>query len=185
MHCMEIFGGSSAREEKVSTPGLDAWIFSAPFEGAADGGDVHYVSLCGGGVITRLILADVSGHGRDVAEVASSLRSLMRKNINSKSQTRLVRALNRQFGAMAQLQRFATAIVATYLATRKTLSVCNGRAPSALALPRPGRRRGASWPPSPRRARGISRWGSTTRPPTSSSPSPWPPAIWSSSTPMR
>ena len=132
MHCMEIFGGSSAREERVSTPGLDAWIFSAPFAGAADGGDVHYVSLCGGGVITRLILADVSGHGRDVAEVASSLRSLMRKNINSKSQTRLVRALNRQFGAMAQLQRFATAVVATYLATRKTLSVCNAGHPRPL-----------------------------------------------------
>ena len=132
MQCMEIFGGSSAREERVSTPGLDAWIFSAPFEGAADGGDVHYLSLCGGGVITRLILADVSGHGHEVAEVASSLRSIMRKNINSKSQTRLVRALNRQFGELAQLRRFATAVVATYLATRKTLTICNAGHPRPL-----------------------------------------------------
>src|SRR3954471_14429319 len=97
LRCMEIFGGSGAREEHLSTPGLDAWISSAPFEGAADGGDVHYLSLCGGGVITRLILADVSGHGREVADVATALRALMRKNINSKSQGRLVRALNRQF----------------------------------------------------------------------------------------
>lgn len=129
---MEIFGGSSAREERVSTPGLDAWIFSRPFEGASDGGDVHYVSLCGGGVITRLILADVSGHGRDVAEVAGALRSLMRKNINRKDQGRLVAALNRQFAEMAQLRRFATAVVATYLATKRTLAVCNAGHPRPL-----------------------------------------------------
>src|SRR3954469_14864161 len=107
LRCMEIFGGSSAREEHLSTPGLDAWISSSPFEGAADGGDVHYLSLCGGGVITRLILADVSGHGADVAEISTSLRSLMRKNINTKSQTRLVEALNKQFTELAQLRRFA------------------------------------------------------------------------------
>lgn len=132
LRCMEIFGGSSAREEHLSTPGLDAWISSTPFEGAADGGDVHYLSLCGGGVITRLILADVSGHGREVADVAIALRALMRKNINSKSQARLVRALNRQFAELAQLRRFATAVVATYLATKKTLTVCNAGHPRPL-----------------------------------------------------
>ena len=56
----------------------------------------------------------------------------MRKNINSKSQTRLVRALNRQFAELAQLRRFATAVVATYLATRKTLTVCNAGHPRPL-----------------------------------------------------
>ena len=63
MRCMEIWGGSHAAETLVSTPGLDAWVYSMPHEGAEQGGDVHYVSLCGGGIITRLIVADVSGHG--------------------------------------------------------------------------------------------------------------------------
>jgi hypothetical protein len=53
MRCMEIWGGSSAADRDVSTPGLDAWVYSKPYEGAADGGDVHYVSLCGGGIVTR------------------------------------------------------------------------------------------------------------------------------------
>ncbi len=141
MQCMEIFGGTSARDERVSTPGLDAWIFSLPYEGATDGGDVHYVSLCGGGVITRLIVADVSGHGAEVAEVAGGLRSLMRRNINSKDQTRLVRALNRQFSALAQLRRFATAVVATYLATSRTITVCNAGHPRPLWFDA----RNASW----------------------------------------
>ncbi len=132
MHCMEIRGGNQPVEESVTTPGIDAWVFSRPFEGEASGGDVHYVSLCGGGVITRLILADVSGHGSAVAEISVSLRALMRKNINTKSQTRLVQALNRQFTELAQLRRFATAVVATYLATKRTLTVCNAGHPRPL-----------------------------------------------------
>ena len=101
-------------------------------------------------MITRLILADVSGHGAAVAEISASLRALMRKNINTKSQTRLVQALNRQFTELAQLRRFATAVVATYLATQRKLTVCNAGHPrplwwraatGAVGVARPGRRR--------------------------------------------
>jgi serine phosphatase RsbU (regulator of sigma subunit) len=132
MKCMEIRGGSRAVVEAFDTPGLDAWLYSKPHQGAERGGDVHYVSLCGGGLITRVVVADVSGHGARVAEFSDALRSLMRKNINTKSQTRLVKALNQQFGATAQSLRFATAVVATYLANRKTLTICNAGHPRPL-----------------------------------------------------
>ncbi len=132
MRCMEIRGGSRAVEESLSTPGLDGWVYSRPFEGDEHGGDVHYVSVCGGGQITRIVLADVSGHGEKVADFSASLRDLMRKHINAKSQTRLVKALNREFGASAQSQRFATAVVATYLADLRRLTVCNAGHPRPL-----------------------------------------------------
>jgi hypothetical protein len=60
---MEIFGSNQAADNAFSSPGLDIWVYSRPHGEAASGGDVYYVSLCGGGVITRFILADVSGHG--------------------------------------------------------------------------------------------------------------------------
>ncbi|MFO0906884.1 MAG: PP2C family protein-serine/threonine phosphatase [Isosphaeraceae bacterium] len=129
MACMEIHGGSRALDEAFATPGLDAWLHSRPYGGAENGGDVHYVSVCGGGVITRVVVADVSGHGSEVAAISETLRGLMRKNINSKSQTRLVQALNRQFGESAQLRKFATAVVATYLAHRRTLTISNAGHP--------------------------------------------------------
>lgn len=132
MRCMEIRGGNRPVEQTVELPGLDLWLFSEPYHEARRGGDVHYVSLCGGGVISRILLADVSGHGEAVAEASSALRSLMRKNINSKTQTRLVQALNRQFAQLAQLQLFATAVVATYLATTDELTVCNAAHPRPL-----------------------------------------------------
>ena len=143
LQCMEIWGGIEPVERTVSTPGLDLWVFSRPFHGDEQGGDVYYVTLCGGGVITRIVVADVSGHGSSVAEFSPSLRSLLRKNINQKSQKRLVERLNRQFAEMAGMQRFATALVITYLASRRS-AVRLQRGPSAAALlsrraRRPGR----------------------------------------------
>lgn len=132
MHCMELRGGNRAVEESFQTPGLDAWLYSLPFENSVSGGDLHYVSVCGGGVITRFVVADVSGHGEQVAEFSDALRSMMWKHINTKSQTRLVGTLNRQFGETTKLLRFATAVVATYLATSRTLTVCNAGHPRPL-----------------------------------------------------
>ncbi len=132
MRCMELRGGSAAVAESLSTPGLDAWVYSQPHEGAESGGDLYYLSLCGGGLITRLIVADVSGHGETVAGFSSILCALMRRNINTKEQTRLVQSLNRQFSETAQLRRFATAVIATYLANHKRLTICNAGHPRPL-----------------------------------------------------
>lgn len=132
LECMEIWGGNQSTDRAVATPGLDLWVYSRPYEGAVSGGDVHYVSLCGGGKITRLILADVSGHGASVAAVAKSLRTLMRKNINRKDQARLVQSLNREFLELGKLSRFATAVVGTYLTNGNLLTLCNAGHPRPL-----------------------------------------------------
>jgi phosphoserine phosphatase RsbU/P len=129
LQCMELWGGNRAIEKAIGTPGLDIWISSVPYEGAVAGGDVHYVSLCGGGQITRIMLADVSGHGIVVDEIAKSLRDMMRTNINQKDQSKLVKSLNQEFNALAQLSRFATAIVATYLTKGDTLAISNAGHP--------------------------------------------------------
>ena len=166
LQCMEIWGGSHAARapsrRRGSTPGSTA----SRTRGRPQGGDVHYVSLCGGGIITRLIVADVSGHGAAVAEFAASLRTLMRQNINRKSQTRLVGRLNRQFAELAQCSRFATAVVATYLASTDRLTVCNAGHPRPLWYQGGTGANGRSCPPRPAgRGRGgdrTCRWGSTT-----------------------
>jgi serine phosphatase RsbU (regulator of sigma subunit) len=52
--------------------------------------------------------------------------------MNTKSQTRLVREINREFTALTQSSRFATAIVATYLANDSRLVLCNAGHPRPL-----------------------------------------------------
>lgn len=132
LQCMDIWSGNQAVESDVSTPVFDIAVYSRPHHGDITGGDVHYVSLCAGGVVTRLIVADVAGHGAAVASTSQTLRALMRRFMNSKSQTGLVKALNREFTALTKAGRFATAIIATYLRTSDRLTICNAGHPRPL-----------------------------------------------------
>lgn len=141
LQCMDIWSGNRSVENEVSTPGMELFVYSEPYGGESRGGDVHYVSLCAGGVVTRLILADVSGHGAAVAGTSQALRGLMRRFMNSKSQASLVHGLNREFTQLAKSGRFATAIVATHLSHRNLFTICNAGHPRPLWY----RRASGSW----------------------------------------
>ncbi|HEX4055393.1 MAG TPA: PP2C family protein-serine/threonine phosphatase [Tepidisphaeraceae bacterium] len=132
MQCMEVWGGSQLTERGVQLGGLDAWVYSKPFGNAGRGGDVYYASSCATGRISRLLLADVSGHGDAVAATAAGLRTLMRRYVNFLDQTKLVRSMNRQFAAMSGEGCFATAVATTFFSPTRTLSVCNAGHPRPL-----------------------------------------------------
>lgn len=129
---MEVWGGNQAADNGVSMAGIDAWVLGRPFQNAEGGGDVHYVSSCATGRITRVLLADVSGHGPTVSGVARSLRDLMRRYINFVDQSRLVKSLNKEFNALADAGNFATAVVATYFSPTGCLTICNAGHPRPL-----------------------------------------------------
>jgi len=130
--CMEVWGGNEGIDSAVEVPGLLAYVYSRPYKGAKAGGDVHYVSSCGTGRITRIMIADVAGHGDKVADLARKLRDLMRQYINHLDQTKFVSALNREFSLASTAGRFATAIAATYWAETDFLVASNAGHPRPL-----------------------------------------------------
>ena len=132
MQCMEVWGGSQLTDRGVEFGGLDAWVYSKPYGGAQSGGDVYYASSCATGRITRLLLADVSGHGKTVAATAADLRALMRRFVNRLDQGEFVRLLNQQFGALSRQGAFATAVVTTFFAPSRRLTICNAGHPRPL-----------------------------------------------------
>ncbi len=129
---MEVWGGNQASDNGVIMPGLDAWVISRPYEGDEAGGDIHYVSSCNTGRITRVLIADVSGHGQHVAKVSSALRTLMRRFVNYIDQTKLMQGLNQEFAALADLGSFATAIVVTFWAPTDYLVISNAGHPRPI-----------------------------------------------------
>ena len=160
MQCMEVWGGSQLTSSGVELAGLDVWVYSKPYGQAQRGGDVYYVSSCASGRISRLLLADVSGHGESVASTAADLRTLMRRFVNRLDQKEFVRLLNEQFSAHSRQGSFSTAVVTTFFRTQPPplflqrrpsppTSLSNPRWP--LVLPRPpgqSRKEGAAQHPS-------------------------------------
>ncbi len=132
MQCMEVWGGNQAVDSGVVMAGLDAWVYCKPYQAAEAGGDVYYVSSCATGRISRLLVADVSGHGAAVCDIAFALRSLMRQHVNQIDQTRFITMMNEQFTGLSRNGCFATAIATTFFAPTNHLSLCNAGHPPPL-----------------------------------------------------
>lgn len=132
LQCLEVWGGNGVSDNGVTMAGVDAWVFSRPYEGHSTGGDVHYVSTCGTGRISRMMVADVAGHGPSASAAALALRDLMRRHVNHLDQARLVAMLNREFGKRSREGVFATAVVATYFAPTRSFVAVNAGHPRPL-----------------------------------------------------
>jgi sigma-B regulation protein RsbU (phosphoserine phosphatase) len=130
--CMEIWGGNKSIDKDFQTPGLEFSIFSQPCSNAKAGGDVIYTSQCASGRITRIVLADVSGHGQLASKTANDLRDLMRKYINYIQQSKFVESMNHKFNVLQTDEHFATAVVMTYFQPTRILQLSNAGHPPPL-----------------------------------------------------
>jgi serine phosphatase RsbU (regulator of sigma subunit) len=79
-----------------------------------------------------MLLADVAGHGEPAAQVASELRGLVRRYINSIRPRKLFEEVNADFTKVSAEDRFATSIVNSYFMPTSTLSICNAGHPTPL-----------------------------------------------------
>jgi len=68
LECKELWGGIHNRDIEVSAGKVIGSIYSASSEGGK-GGDIYYFGVCKGDTISRLAIADVTGHGEAVSEI--------------------------------------------------------------------------------------------------------------------
>ena len=107
-------------------------MYSAPCERAEAGGDIHYVSLCGMGLLSRFAVVDLAGHGASVAGMSRSVYGLMNEHINTIDQAAFARSINHEMGRLDLRSRFATAILVSYINADKSLLLCNAGHPPPL-----------------------------------------------------
>ncbi|MBZ5619744.1 MAG: serine/threonine-protein phosphatase [Acidobacteriia bacterium] len=112
--CLEVRGGNHLAAYSVQLPGLAGWVSCHPLQPSPRGGDVYYMSACSQGVMARVALADVAGHGEAVSTAAGRLRDALRQHVEQWDQSTLIRQLNDTFLKGAQKSLFATAFVASY-----------------------------------------------------------------------
>jgi serine phosphatase RsbU (regulator of sigma subunit) len=121
MVCAEVWGGNRTVDHPVRMPGLRGHLFSRPL-GGSRGGDVHHLAVCNSGLIARVCIADVVGHGDQVSAVSDELHDLLRRYLDTFDQRVILRRLNRRLsdGGFGKL---TTAAALTYFAPTRWLSV--------------------------------------------------------------
>ena len=132
MRCLEVWGGNGPAESDFQRPGLDIWIRSHSTDATAGGSDLYMVSSCASGRITRTMLADICAYGSLFFDTASALRRLMKQNINTIQQSRLVRQLSRRLEESSHDGCYATAMISTYFAPTRAFTLCNAGHPPPL-----------------------------------------------------
>jgi phosphoserine phosphatase RsbU/P len=132
--CSEVWASNRNVAHSVDLPGLQGWIYSAPLELGHDGGDIHYLSACDHGVLARVVLADVSGHGRAVGTVAEQLLRLVRRHMNRLEQPVLLSELSDSLHSVNDTAAgtYATAFVLGFDSSAGTLVFTNAGHPPPL-----------------------------------------------------
>jgi serine phosphatase RsbU (regulator of sigma subunit) len=127
--CSEVWGGNRSIDVPIELPGLRGQLYSQAASGGY-GGDVHCMSVCGSGLVARMCLADVVGHGEEVAAVGDEMHDLLRRNLNALDQRRILHKLNRVLESQ-QLGRMTTAAMLTYFPPTRAISVSYAGHPPA------------------------------------------------------
>ncbi len=93
IHCGQVWGGFAEEDQDLCSGDLTASLFSSSAAGG-EGGDVYYLSTCGGDQLTRIVLADVVGHGAEVAEVSDWLFRAVESRVNDHQGHHVLAELN-------------------------------------------------------------------------------------------
>ncbi len=129
--CMEVWGTNARVSTAIELPGLSTWVYSNPL-GSGGGGDLHYMSVCGNGDLSRVVLADVSGHGEQASSAATFLQALMRSYIDLWDQADVMRELNRVLWREWRGRHYASAVILGYRRSTGELAFTNAGHPPPL-----------------------------------------------------
>lgn len=119
--CGEIRGGNEPIHERVAMPGLRGVLYSNPCRGAS-GGDLHYISVCGSGLLARVCLADVAGHGEMIAAVGAEMHALLRRSVDTIDERKVLTTLDRRLDDTGP-HAMTTAVLLTYYPPARRLTV--------------------------------------------------------------
>jgi len=132
LSCGQAWSGSGAISGVMMLPGLEVWVQSVPAGSAHAGGDVHFFSNCPQCLVSRIALADVSGHGDDVVAFADALRPLMVKHLSALDQEALMRDLNQVSRRALGSFHYATMLAVGWHSRRGLLVITNAGHPPPL-----------------------------------------------------
>jgi sigma-B regulation protein RsbU (phosphoserine phosphatase) len=139
IRCAEIWGGITAVDQDVSTSSLAISIYSSPCQGEA-GGDIYYVSVCGGDQLTRIAIADLQGHGEQVSGMSRRIYQSLVDHLGDLDNAIVLGEMNR-FAIEQGYGAMTTAVVVSFLLQDGALSYTYAGHPPVLLK----RSKGADW----------------------------------------
>jgi sigma-B regulation protein RsbU (phosphoserine phosphatase) len=138
--CGTVWGGIKPVSLDVCTKGVTVSLHSTA-SGGERGGDIYYISVCTADLRTRMLVADVRGHGDQVSEISSWICQGLRDKMNSVDCAGVLSDLNQMVHSRGFAAITTAAVVSHDISNSKLYYAYAGH-PPILA-----RRSGGPWLP--------------------------------------
>jgi len=97
IQCTEVWGGTGSCDVSVKLAGVRGEVFSRVYEDGEKGGDIHFLSVCGMSILSKVVLADVSGHGEENAQVSGIIHDALIESIGAHDNSTMLSNVNEAF----------------------------------------------------------------------------------------
>ncbi|CAB1083316.1 hypothetical protein D1AOALGA4SA_10890 [Olavius algarvensis Delta 1 endosymbiont] len=134
LQCGEIWGGIRNCDDDVASAGLTASLYSCASDGGK-GGDIYYLSLCKDNMLTRMVLADVIGHGEHVSQISKIIYQAIQSHMNDLEGDQLFSELNHTALKIGP-DAMTTMVMAAFYKLNGELYFVNAGHPPALIKPK-------------------------------------------------
>jgi sigma-B regulation protein RsbU (phosphoserine phosphatase) len=94
LKCSEVWGGIKNQNLDARSAALTTSLYSSACD-SGKGGDIYYLSVCQGDMLTRVAIADVVGHGEKVSRVSQWLFDILSQRMNGGDGCEVLADLNR------------------------------------------------------------------------------------------
>jgi sigma-B regulation protein RsbU (phosphoserine phosphatase) len=131
LRCAEILGGIESREAVVASAGMRAALYSQAVDGGR-GGDVYYFSLCNADFLTRVLIADVAGHGEQVSAMSQYIYDALIDHIDDTEEGAMLAALNRRASTQGIRAMTTVGVTSYYVADGRLRHASAGHPPPLL-----------------------------------------------------
>ncbi len=112
--CNILWGGNRFAKQTFRTPEMDGCLLSIPHGNEPFGGDVYHITVCNHGVLSKFLLADVMGHGKEASGLSEALLEPLARLVKELDNTVILSELNRIIREQKVFRKFATAAAATF-----------------------------------------------------------------------
>src|SRR6516225_5490077 len=138
--CGTVWGGIKPVSLDVCTKGVTVSLHSTA-SGGDRGGDIYYISVCTSDLRTRMLVADVRGHGERVSKISSWICQSLQDKMISVDCAEVLSDLNQMVHTRGSAAITTAAVVSHDISDSKLYYAYAGH-PPVLA-----RRSGARWSP--------------------------------------
>ncbi len=131
LHGARGWSSTGIRDADLRAPGLSISVLSAPCSGE-HGGDICHLGVGDDGRSTRVVLADVTGHGRSVVQMGRFVHDALADHMDASGGDALLRAVNDAAIVRGPFAMTTAVVVGFSMDTRELELTYAGHAPVLL-----------------------------------------------------